>query len=101
MRRVKIGRHRATDLGIDLAQDGAVNDLIRPGGARDAVEAGLLDIFLMPQVATQTGALVGAEALIRYLDPERGIEVQPASFVPALEDMGEIADVDFLSLIHI
>ncbi len=64
MRRVKIGRHRATDLGIDLAQDGAVNDLIRPGGARDAVEAGLLDIFLfMPQVATQTGALVGAEAL--------------------------------------
>lgn len=98
MRRVKIGRHRATDLGIDLAQDGAVNDLIRPGGARDAVEAGLLDIFLMPQVATQTGALVGAEALIRYLDPERGIEVQPASFVPALEDMGEIADVDFFAL---
>ncbi|MFR1640288.1 MAG: diguanylate cyclase domain-containing protein, partial [Eggerthellaceae bacterium] len=72
MRRVKIGRHRATDLGIDLAQDGAVNDLIRPGGARNAVEARLLDIFLMPQVATQTGALVGAEALIRYLDPERG-----------------------------
>ena len=61
-------------------------------------EAGLLDIFLMPQVATQTGALVGAEALIRYLDPERGIEVQPASFVPALEDMGEIADVDFFAL---
>ncbi len=52
----------------------------------------------MPQVATQTGALVGAEALIRYLDPERGIEVQPASFVPALEDMGEIADVDFFAL---
>ena len=98
MRRAKRGRHRAVDLGVDLAQDAAVSDLVRPGGAQEAVAAGLLDIFLMPQVATQTGALVGAEALIRYLDPERGVAAQPASFIPALEDMGEIADVDFFAL---
>lgn len=98
MRRAKRGRHRAVDLGVDLAQDAAVSNLVRPGGAQEAVAAGLLDIFLMPQVATQTGALVGAEALIRYLDPERGVAAQPASFIPALEDMGEIADVDFFAL---
>lgn len=98
MRRAKRGRHRAVDLGVDLAQDAAVSDLVRPGGAQEAVAAGMLDIFLMPQVATQTGALVGAEALIRYLDPERGVAAQPASFIPALEDMGEIADVDFFAL---
>lgn len=98
MRRAKLGRHRASDSGIDLTQDVALGVLIRPGGVQEAVAEGLLDIFLMPQVAAQTGVLVGAEALIRYLDRERGIEVQPASFVPALEDMGEISDVDFFSL---
>lgn len=98
MRRAKRGRHRAVDMGIDLAQDAAVGNLVRPGGAEEAVAAGLLDIFLMPQVSTRTGQLVGAEALIRYLDPVRGIEAQPASFIPALEDMGEIPYVDFYAL---
>lgn len=98
MRRAKLGRHRAVDMGIDLAQDAAVGNLVRPGGAEEAVAAGLLDIFLMPQVSTRTGQLVGAEALIRYLDPVRGIEAQPASFIPALEDMGEIPYVDFYAL---
>ena len=98
MQRAKRGRHRAEDMGIDLAQDAAVSSLVRPGGAEEAVAAGLLDIFLMPQVSTRTGRLVGAEALIRYLDPERGVEAQPASFIPALEDMGEISYVDFYAL---
>lgn len=98
MRRSKLGRHRAVDLGVDLAQDVAVSNLIRPGGAEDAVAAGLLDIFLMPQASTQTGRIVGAEALIRYIDPVQGIEAQPASFIPALEDMGEISYVDFFAL---
>ncbi len=98
MQRAKRGRHRAEDMGVDLAQDAAVSNLVRPGGAEEAVAAGLLDIFLMPQVSTRTGQLIGAEALIRYLDPERGIEAQPASFIPALEDMGEISYVDFYAL---
>lgn len=98
MRRSKRGRHRAADMGVDLVQDVVVSNLLRPGGAQEAVDAGMLDIFLMPQAATRTGTLVGAEALIRYLDRDKGIEAQPASFVPALEDMGEIDDVDFFAL---
>lgn len=98
MRRAKRGRHRAQDMGVDLASNAALNNLIRPGGPEAAVEAGLLDIYLMPQTSTDTGKLVGAEALIRYLDPARNIEMQPVSFIPALEDMGEIAYVDFFAL---
>lgn len=98
MRRTKRGRHRAEDLGIDLASNAALSNLIRPDGPEDAAAAGLLDIYLMPQVSTETGELVGAEALIRYRDQARGIEIQPVSFIPALEDMGEISYVDFFAL---
>lgn len=98
MRRAKLGRHRAVDMGVDLAQNAAVSKLIRPGGAEEAAADGMLDIFLMPQTSVRTGKLVGAEALIRYIDPERNVEALPASFIPALEDMGEIKYVDFFAL---
>ena len=75
-----------------------MNDLIRPGGARTRWRQGCSISSSCRRWRRKPGALVGAEALIRYLDPERGVEVQPASFVPALEDMGEIADVDFFAL---
>lgn len=98
MRSAKRGRHRAVDLGVDLASDAAVSGLLRPGGAQEAVEANLLDIHLMPQASGSKGEIIGAEALIRYCDSERGMQALPASFVPALEDMGEIASIDFFAL---
>lgn len=98
MRSAKRGRHRAVDLGVDLASDAAVSSLLRPGGAQEAAEAGLLTIHLMPQASCRTGEIVGAEALIRYCDRERGMQALPASFIPALEDMGEIAAIDFFAL---
>ena len=98
MRSAKRGRHRAVDLGVDLASDAAVSSLLRPGGAQEAAEAGLLTIHLMPQASGRTGEIVGAEALIRYCDRERGMQALPASFIPALEDMGEIAAIDFFAL---
>ena len=51
-----------------------------------------------PQASGKTGEVVGAEALIRYRDPERGREVLPASFIPALEDMDEMGALDFFAL---
>ncbi len=45
MRSAKRGRHRAVDLGVDLASDAAVSSLLRPGGAQEAAEAGLFTDF--------------------------------------------------------
>ena len=98
MRRAKRGRHRAVDMGVDLASDAAVSSLLRPGGAQEAAETGLLSIHLMPQSSGDSGDVVGAEALIRYCDRERGMRALPASFIPALEDMGEISAIDFFAL---
>lgn len=94
----KRGRHRAVDMGVDLASDAAVSSLLRPGGAQEAVERGLLTIHLMPQQSCVMDRIVGAEALIRFCDGERGTQALPSSFIPALEDMGEISAVDFFAL---
>ncbi|MBN8845300.1 MAG: EAL domain-containing protein [Sphingomonadales bacterium] len=47
-------------------------------------------LFYQPQVRLVDGALVGAEALIRWKHPERGL-LRPASFLPAL-DAGVLAE---------
>ncbi|RKP44439.1 putative bifunctional diguanylate cyclase/phosphodiesterase [Pararobbsia silviterrae] len=41
-------------------------------------------LFYQPQVDLVTGALIGAEALIRWRHPQRGL-LSPAAFLPSLE----------------
>jgi len=49
-----------------------------------AVRAGEFLLFYQPQVRLTDGALIGAEALIRWLHPQRGL-LAPSAFLPALE----------------
>ncbi|ARP94980.1 putative bifunctional diguanylate cyclase/phosphodiesterase [Bordetella genomosp. 13] len=49
-----------------------------------AVNEGEFVLFYQPQVRLADGALVGAEALIRWRHPRRGL-LEPAAFLPALE----------------
>lgn len=49
-----------------------------------AVEQGEFVLFFQPQVRLRDGALVGAEALIRWQHSQRGL-LSPAAFLPALE----------------
>jgi EAL domain-containing protein (putative c-di-GMP-specific phosphodiesterase class I) len=46
-----------------------------------ALEKGQLELFYQPQVRLTDGGLIGAEALIRWRHPERGL-VSPADFMP-------------------
>jgi predicted signal transduction protein with EAL and GGDEF domain len=48
--------------------------------------------YYQPKVELASGRIVGVEALVRWLDPARGL-VPPAEFVPALETTGLIGEV--------
>ncbi|MGY1488623.1 putative bifunctional diguanylate cyclase/phosphodiesterase [Methylobacillus pratensis] len=50
-----------------------------------AVHDGEFVLFYQPQVRLSDGLLAGAEALIRWRHPERGL-LSPAAFLPALEN---------------
>jgi diguanylate cyclase (GGDEF)-like protein len=49
-------------------------------------------LHYQPQVDLATGAIVGAEALVRWHQPDSGL-VPPARFIPVLEDTGDIVGV--------
>jgi diguanylate cyclase (GGDEF)-like protein/PAS domain S-box-containing protein len=59
---------------------------------RHAVERGELLLHYQPKVNLHTGAIAGAEALLRWQRPGLGL-VYPAEFVPVMEDTGLIVRV--------
>src|SRR4051812_45084504 len=48
-----------------------------------ALEAGQVSLHYQPQIELRTGALTGAEALLRWQHPEGGL-IAPDDFLPAL-----------------
>ncbi len=49
-------------------------------------------VFLQPKVDARSGAVIGAEALIRWQHPRRGL-VSPGEFIPLAEKTGQIGHV--------
>jgi len=62
------------------------------GQLTDAIAKQQIVPFLQP-ITDREGKVVGAEALVRWIHPERGT-LQPADFVPVFEENGMIADMD-------
>lgn len=59
---------------------------------RVALDGNQFMLHYQPKVSIATGELVGAEGLLRWNDPERGV-VGPGVFLPVLESTGLIVDV--------
>ena len=57
-----------------------------------AIENGEFHMFLQPQIAND-GKLVGAEALVRWIHPGKGM-IYPGDFIPVLEKTGLIHKLD-------
>ena len=55
--------------------------------------------YYQPKVDIRTEKIIGAEALIRFLDPSDGGKVKsPAFFVPYFEQTGRVTELDFFVL---
>jgi diguanylate cyclase (GGDEF)-like protein/PAS domain S-box-containing protein len=59
---------------------------------RQALVSGRFRLHYQPQVSLADGRITGAEALLRWRDPEMG-EVPPARFIPVAEDSGFIVPI--------
>ncbi len=67
------------------------------GDLRAAIESQELHLHLQPKLDLNTGTVVGAEALVRWTHPVRGV-VPPAQFVRIAEDTGLIKQLTDLML---
>jgi diguanylate cyclase (GGDEF)-like protein len=59
---------------------------------RHALDNDQYVLYYQPKVSLASGKLTGAEALIRWHDPQMGL-VQPGRFIPILEETGLIFEV--------
>ena len=59
------------------------------GELRKAIDEGELVLYYQPKADLVTGRIVGAEALVRWLHPERGL-IPPNDFIPMAERTGLI-----------
>jgi EAL domain-containing protein (putative c-di-GMP-specific phosphodiesterase class I) len=72
--------------------DGAQRRLELTTRLRAAIQRGELELHYQPVYDLQLARPVGAEALLRWNDPERGM-VSPGEFIPLAEDTGLIDSI--------
>jgi predicted signal transduction protein with EAL and GGDEF domain len=70
----------------------AVTRLVLDRDLRLAIERGELVMHYQPQLDLRTGAIRGAEALLRWQHPDRGL-IPPARFIPLAEESGFIEQI--------
>ncbi|RME32932.1 MAG: EAL domain-containing protein [Gammaproteobacteria bacterium] len=59
---------------------------------RQALDRGEFVLYLQPKVETSSGLVTSAEALLRWVHPQRGM-ISPVVFIPLLEETGLIEPV--------
>ncbi|MBL7258412.1 putative bifunctional diguanylate cyclase/phosphodiesterase [Paractinoplanes lichenicola] len=90
-------RAKAEGPGSTVVFDAAMHEKVRERielevALRRALGDGQLSVAYQPIVDLPTGAPAGAEALVRWVHPERG-PISPATFIPIAEEAGLIGAI--------
>jgi EAL domain-containing protein (putative c-di-GMP-specific phosphodiesterase class I) len=99
LRNADTAQHEAEVMGGDNYQffsghmnAAALQRLTLENELRDAVVHDELELRYQPQMRLSDGVIEGAEALVRWRHPVRGL-VSPAEFIPIAEESGIIVDL--------
>ena len=87
------GRQRFALFDEGLRED-ALRQLELEGDLRRAVQRTEFEPYYQPIVRLSDGAVVGYEALMRWLNPERGC-VEPSGFLNTAEETGTLSQIDW------
>lgn len=85
------GRGRFQYFSADLTQ-AARQRIELEARLRHAIGDQQLRVYYQPQVAIPSGRIVGAEALVRWQDPDHGL-IPPGRFIPLAEETGLIGAI--------
>jgi diguanylate cyclase (GGDEF)-like protein len=80
--------HHRIEMNSELARRVAMEHRLR-----EALDKEQFRLHYQPKIELRTGRIVGAEALLRWQDPESGL-VAPGTFLPLLESAGLMAATD-------
>ncbi|WP_370298779.1 EAL domain-containing protein [Pontibacterium sp.] len=80
-------RFYTPDMTVEVRQRVLMTDELR-----EAIDKGQFLLHFQPQLCLSTGEVIGAEALVRWKHPERGM-VPPGEFIPYAESSGQIAQI--------
>jgi diguanylate cyclase (GGDEF)-like protein/PAS domain S-box-containing protein len=92
MRQVKAAGRANYRLHQARAEVDRRSDMKLDHAMRQALVSGRFRLHYQPQVNLASGEVVGAEALLRWRDPELG-EVAPSRFIPVAEESGFIVAI--------
>jgi diguanylate cyclase (GGDEF)-like protein len=87
------GRQTARSYSPELEQS-TVKRLTLEGELRKALANKEFEVFYQPKVSCEDARVVGAEALVRWQHPIRGL-LSPAAFLNVAEEAGLIADLSW------
>ncbi|MBJ7550463.1 putative bifunctional diguanylate cyclase/phosphodiesterase [Marinomonas ostreistagni] len=89
MYRSKANAHNGYRVYQEQMSEGFSAYLTLGGGLRKAIEEGQFELYYQPKIRSSDEVTVGAEALIRWHHPEKGM-IPPDQFIPVAEESGLI-----------
>ena len=67
---------------------------------RRAISKKELHVYYQPQIDIRSGAIIGAEALLRWYHPDEGL-IPPSQFIPVAEAIGMIGEIGEWVLVEV
>lgn len=91
---IEVGHESSFALYSEEMRQKTIDDKKMENDMENALESREFKVYLQPQVDLKTKKIVSAEALVRWIHPEKGM-ISPIKFIPLFEKNGFICKLDY------